>query len=103
MRLIDADDLKDWSEIVPLTEDGGIDINDFEEKLKSMPTVDAVPVRHGRWIKGSETKMIKKNRYLILADAMYCSECENEAYWDTDYGQQLFDYCPNCGARMDEE
>lgn len=64
---------------------------------------DAVPVKHGRWIKGSETKMIKKNRYLILADAMYCSECENEAYWDTDYGQQLFDYCPNCGARMDEE
>lgn len=44
MRLIDADELKDWSEIVPLTGDGGIDINDFEEKLKSIPTVDAVPV-----------------------------------------------------------
>ena len=44
MRLIDADELKDWSEIVPLTGDGGIDINDFDEKLKSMPTIDAVPV-----------------------------------------------------------
>lgn len=44
MRLIDADALKDWSEIVPLTGDGGIDITDFDEKLKSMPTVDAVPV-----------------------------------------------------------
>ena len=44
MRLIDADALKDWSEIVPLTDDGGIDINDFDEKLTSMPTVDAVPV-----------------------------------------------------------
>lgn len=44
MRLIDVDDLMDWSEIVPLTGDGGIDINDFDEKLKSMPTVDAVPV-----------------------------------------------------------
>lgn len=44
MRLIDADELKDWSEIVPLTGDGGIDINDFDEKLKSMPTVDTVPV-----------------------------------------------------------
>lgn len=43
-RLIDADELKDWSEIVPLTGDGGIDINDFDEKLKSMPAVDAVPV-----------------------------------------------------------
>ena len=44
MRLIDADELKDWSEIVPLTGDGGIDINDFDEKLKSMPTIDAAPV-----------------------------------------------------------
>ena len=33
MRLIDADELAEWSEIVPLTWDGGIDINDFEEKL----------------------------------------------------------------------
>jgi len=47
MRLIDADVLKDWSEIVPLTDDGGIDINDFEEKMMSMPTVDAIPVE---WI-----------------------------------------------------
>lgn len=46
MRLIDADDLKDWSEIVPLTGDGGIDINDFDEKLKSMPTVEAIPVEY---------------------------------------------------------
>ena len=29
-----------------------------------------------------------------------CSVCGNEAYWDTDYGQQLFRYCPYCGARM---
>lgn len=43
-RLIDADELLEWSEIIPLTDDGGIDINDFEEKLKTMPTVDAVPV-----------------------------------------------------------
>ena len=43
-RLINADELKDWSEIVPLTDDGGIDINDFEEKLRTMPTIDAVPV-----------------------------------------------------------
>ena len=47
MRLIDADALKVWSEIVPLTDDGGIDINDFEEKMMSMPTVDAIPVE---WI-----------------------------------------------------
>ena len=29
-----------------------------------------------------------------------CSNCKHEAYWDTDYGQQLFDYCPYCGCKM---
>lgn len=29
-----------------------------------------------------------------------CSHCRNEAYWGTDYGQQLFDYCPYCGRKM---
>ena len=29
-----------------------------------------------------------------------CSNCKNEAYYDTDYGQQLFDFCPYCGYNM---
>lgn len=100
VRLIDADEL---IQVLCVNMDTGKQFYRATHCVDEMPTVDAVPVKHGRWIKGSETKMIKKNRYLILADAMYCSECENEAYWDTDYGQQLFDYCPNCGARMDAE
>lgn len=75
----------------------------FDSIVDQQPTVDAVPVRHGKWIKGSETKRIKENRYGVLFDAYYCSACESEAYWDSDYGQILFHYCPNCGARMDEE
>ncbi len=47
MRTIDADALKDRAEIIPLTFDGGIDINDFEKMLGEMPTVDAIPVE---WI-----------------------------------------------------
>lgn len=30
-------------------------------------------------------------------DIYICTCCGREAYWDTDYGQQLFDYCPYCG------
>lgn len=44
MRLIDADDLKRWSEEIEYTFDGGIDINQFNEKIEQMPTIDAVPV-----------------------------------------------------------
>ena len=91
MRLIDADDAPLFLNTVAC------------EQIKQMPTVDAVLVRHGKWIKGSETKRVKENRYGVLFDAYYCSACESEAYWDSDNGQILFHYCPNCGARMDGE
>ena len=44
MRLINADELKEWADIVPYTPDGGIDVNDFIKKLDSMPTAEAVEV-----------------------------------------------------------
>ena len=97
MRLIDADALK--FDIMCVYGSNPQYIN----WLNHAPTVDAVPVRHGKWIKGSETKRVKENRYGVLFDAYYCSACESEAYWDSDYGQILFYYCPNCGARMDAE
>lgn len=81
-RLIDADDLMNWSETVPLTDDGGIDINDFEEKLKSMPTIDAEPVKHGKWIE-----------YPIADGMNQCSECGVLRFGESNY-------CPNCGAYM---
>lgn len=90
-RWIDADALKDWSEIVPLTGDGGIDINDFDEKLASMPAADVAPVRHGHWVKAERRGCVS------YADAYAkCDHCHKVIFdaWN-------FDYCPRCGARMD--
>ena len=82
-RYIDADALKDWSEIVPLTGDGGIDINDFEEYLASMPAADVAPVRRGKW----EDKD---------GGIATCSTCGTRwGVWD------VMNFCPNCGAKMD--
>lgn len=52
---------------------------------RKMPTVDAEPVRHGRWevVDGAEPR-----RY-------GCSVCKKLS-WTED------NYCPNCGAKMDE-
>lgn len=51
--------------------------------LSDMPTVDAVEVVHGRWIRRhNETK---------------CSRCKFIYYSNHDD----FNYCPNCGAKMD--
>ena len=56
--------------------------------VKAAEAADVQPVERGRWF------------YINDEGIVYCSECNNEAYWDTDYGQQLFDYCPYCGAKM---
>ena len=58
-----------------------------------------IAVRHGQWIYNSES-----GEYV-------CSACGKNALSfrkDTLYGLDLYetcltDYCPNCGARMDEE
>jgi hypothetical protein len=60
----------------------------YDDEIKRLQATDVQPVKHGRWFHINNDSFI------------YCSECNNEAYWDTDYGQQLFDYCPYCGAKM---
>lgn len=59
--------------------------------IEDMPAADVQPVKRGRWF------------HLTDESIVYCSECNSEAYWDTDYGQQLFDYCPYCGAKMTKD
>lgn len=48
--------------------------------IQEQPTIDAVPVKHGKWM------------------GTVCSACGESTsfYYDCDY-------CPHCGARMDEE
>jgi hypothetical protein len=51
------------------------------------PTVDAVEVVHGQWIE----------KPYLLGTTRYCSICGQN------YGMPhgVFNYCPNCGAKMD--
>lgn len=57
--------------------------------LKKQPTVDAEPVRHGKWKPVSEDW-----RHQI--EWWKCSECGFATYTD-------YTYCPQCGAKMDGE
>lgn len=78
MRLINADALMYAVDGNPLTTDS---LKEYvRSTVKAQPTVDAVPVRHGKWIDDN------------------CSIC-GEYVYKGDRGN----YCPNCGARMDEE
>ena len=57
------------------------------------PTVDAEPVRHGRWLPiGPEDDDV----YFI------CSECRTEISTRWDYDADAgWNFCPCCGAKMD--
>lgn len=64
------------------------------QQVKDMPTVDAVPVRHGKWLDdGQYDNFFPHHEWR-------CSECGEHVL---EIGVPWFKYCPNCGARMDEE
>lgn len=58
-----------------------------------LPAADVVPVRHGRWV---------HTDYAIHWTAKdECSECTYHASDRDDLSH--YNYCPNCGAKMDME
>ena len=79
MRLIDADEVLKYK-YTP--DDCLYEVVEVDDILEA-PTVDAVPVVHGRWVKS-----------IFAADYYKCSECC--AVWS-----RRFKFCPNCGVKMD--
>lgn len=98
MRLIEADAVYKILESCEIKKDTyGSLLNDWdqgyncgieraESEIECAPTVEAEPVRHGKW---NETNFMKVRE---------CSCCH--AQWGM-YSIEEFDYCPSCGARMD--
>ena len=72
-----------------ISEYTGIELYKLVDIVKEVPDADVAPVVHGHWVQKRE--MVRT----IGAKNYTCSECGKEAK----YGN----YCPNCGAKMDEE
>ena len=56
--------------------------------IENFPNADVAPVRHGQWEEASD------------GDGIVCPFCRTDfctIIYDTEY----FNYCPNCGAKMD--
>lgn len=90
MRLIDADEAIinfgfEWDDISPTRDE-------FVEFIKKQPTIEAEPVKHGRWIGAP----------LCGNDNCRCSACGS---WHNIHanlhGEIMQKYCPDCGAKMD--
>ena len=100
MRLIDADVLIDKVDkyIYRITRASKLKVGesaiiaDIKAHIELSPTIDAEPVRHGKWIKH---EYAEESEGLLIPN-YECSECH---MWE----RKESDYCPNCGARMDKE
>ena len=58
---------------------------DILRSASGKPTIDAEPVRHGKWILGK------------------CNRCgEHAPFWSMATTYYESNFCPNCGARMDK-
>ena len=111
-RLIDADALVDaltgitfsgWGKDVPYLNQWwnmAVKIKDnFIKAINNAPTVDAVEVVHGRWILLAE--------FCNGSVCTQCSVCGEEytykkgkfEFINAHYAE--YNYCPNCGAKMD--
>jgi hypothetical protein len=65
--------------------------------MEDAPTVDAAPMVHGRWI--DKTESWKKDEFRIYTnERVDCSVCDH-IFWHN--AALTYNYCPNCGARMD--
>nr|DAN10114.1 MAG TPA: Transcription initiation factor IIE, alpha FINGER, Transcription [Caudoviricetes sp.] len=77
-RYIDAEKIK-------YTEYINGDVTVSKDLVEKIPTADVQEVRHGKWGKS-----------LFAQDFFRCSLCSS--VWN-----RKFEYCPHCGAKMDEE
>lgn len=76
MRLIDADAL------IPKGTKVTDDVIAVHNAIRNAPTIEAEPVRHGRWDYYSTTMQ-------------ECSVCKRHT------PRHRYTFCPHCGARMD--
>lgn len=77
---------------------GEITLNRYDkiiDGIYDIPSADVAPVRRGRWVPLTDCSN----------DGIYCSACHKKVY-RAEYSNTMkmhSPYCPNCGAKMDEE
>lgn len=90
MRLIDADVLMPNAEYK-----GKYDtVNAYD--IVNCPTIEAEPVRHGKWIRGDLVEIV----FITEVYLWKCSEC-GEEFKEIENNIGHYHYCTNCGAEMD--
>lgn len=104
MRLIDADDLLKAFEALELmsgeyaesfTNMAGsrsMEIECAKDYIDNAKTIDAVPVVHAHWVPCEDE----------YEDEYKCSACGGTQFFAMTPQNEGWEYCPHCGAKMDE-
>lgn len=98
-KYIDADNLINElsAACMPIYEKGitGIlgDNSSIADIINEQPIADVQEVNHGEWLKPSNDSVDSKQ--------WICSECKGLTETAYYCGHCYYNYCPNCGARMD--
>lgn len=91
MTICDAEMRKAHEEMIRLQErlnlfsDRKTMLQGLLQTVGEIPPADVAPVKHGEWEK----------KPFLIGTSYYCSECGDN------FGEP-YNYCPNCGAKMDE-
>ena len=67
----------------------------FQQYVDVQPAADVEPVVHAHWAKKYRGDYDEVGYYI-------CSHCEREPLCNGVEEPELSDFCPNCGAHMDE-
>jgi hypothetical protein len=68
--------------------------------VEDEPTIDAEPVRHGKWITCTSSEHWKCSECGCRAGYWFNEENSGIESWEMDFSEWLSDYCPQCGADM---
>ena len=76
----------------------GYSREDASDCIRFMDAADVVPVRHGRWVTTSGEVFPGSSQFLC-----YSHKHEECGFQYIDMGENEYDFCPHCGAKMDGE
>lgn len=94
MRLIDASKFDLKGAEITWIEQRDYAITAHKEKIYKIPTIDAAPVKHGKWEEPEPEGIMLWDKRAYAQ----CSVCKKKSYlgWKDNY-------CRYCGAKMDLE
>ena len=69
---------------------------EIQDTIESLEPADVTEITHGEWMSAPEIWGMFNARY-------YCSKCGKDAIINNSERYVLSDYCPHCGAIMDNK